>query len=221
MLVENGITLGSITTNASVLDEQTSLKLLKYPLKTVHISIDGATKQIYESIRHLPYEKVVNNIRVFLKLRKELNRHDISVRMQMTVFEKNRHEVKPFIEMWKNYLIPGVDDFAFLNASNYAGLTDIEYEKRGLRIPCGRVWNDQIMVAVNGNVCLCCWDYNVNNNIGNVFTEGSFESIWNNAKMKHIRNLHISGNFKAIPLCEKCNDNNFVKSYYKLIPVAF
>ncbi len=218
-----GMELYSITTNASLLDKETSERLLGYPWKSISFSVDGAKKDTYKSIRGLDYNVVENNILTFLRLRKKAKRFDLRVRMQMVVYDKNRHEVDDYFNTWKSRLVPGVDDIAFLHATNYAGLTDIEYtgnlDSKMLRIPCGRIWNFMIIVSVNGNIQLCCWDYEVDNEIGNVFKEGSLKALWNNSRMKHFRQLHINGDFDKIPLCKNCNANYLAKPYFELRPV--
>ncbi|MBF0215768.1 MAG: SPASM domain-containing protein [Candidatus Omnitrophica bacterium] len=217
--IAKGMELVSITTNASLLDEAASRRLLGYPWKAISFSVDGATRGTYEEIRKgLEFETVENNIVSFLKVRKELGRTDLRVRMQMAVYGKNKHEVDEYRVKWKERLVSGLDEIALLYATNYAGLTGIEYSGdsagRQVKVPCGRLWNHMITVAVNGDIPICCWDYDVDNNVGNVFREGSLKGLWNGQRMREVRKIHVDGGYGMIPLCANCNDNFFVKPHF-------
>lgn len=223
-MYKNGIELDSITTNGSLLDSGMSRKLLKYPWRMFMFSIDAATKEVYESIRQgLNYEKVTENIRAFLRLRRDLGHSQAQVRLNMVIYQKNQHEEEAFYNIWKGHLLQGKDDIAFLYATDFGGLANIQYSKdiksRSIRIPCGRLWNNLILVSVTGDIVLCCGDYEADNNIGNIFREGSIKKLWNNAKMQMFRNMHLKGDFASIPACKNCNDNYFIKPYFKVKPV--
>ena len=61
-----------INTNGHYLNEKRILKLLEDPPQTLSISLDGATKEVYERVRvNGNFEKVQKAISLFLKLRKE------------------------------------------------------------------------------------------------------------------------------------------------------
>lgn len=218
---KSGMELDSITTNASLLNKEIAAELLQYPWRMFMFSIDAVTKETYESIRQgLSYERVIENVRAFLQLRKEANHQQMSVRLNMVVYEKNKHEEEEFFNAWKDYLLPGKDDIAFLYAVNFGGLVNFNDNRlRSVRIPCGRLWNNLIMVSVTGDIVLCCGDYEAGNNIGNIFKENSIKKLWNNLRMQEFRKLHIKGEFDKIPICINCNDNYFVKPYFKIRPV--
>jgi len=215
-----GMELTSITTNASLLDEEMAKKLLAFPLRSIHFSVDAVTKDIYESIRGLDFMQVEDNVRTFIRLRNEMKRIDLSIRMQMVVYDVNRHQVDAYFEKWKELLTPGLDDIAFLHATNYAGLTDIDYagdhSSRMLRVPCGRLWHHLIIVAINGDIPICCWDYEVDNKVGNIFEHKSLRGLWNNQRMESFRRLHVRGDYDAIPICRNCNDNYFIKPHFEI-----
>ena len=58
------------TSNCNALTEKTSKKLLEAGLNCIIPSIDGLTKEVHETIRpRTDYERTVNNVRYFIKLR--------------------------------------------------------------------------------------------------------------------------------------------------------
>ncbi len=218
--LKNSMAVGALTTNASLLNEQRAKNLLKYPVQSVHISLDSINKDTYEAIRGLNYEQVEHNIITLLNMRKKNKLFSSSFTMSMVVTDQNKHEVEAYFKKWSRYLMPGLDRVTFLYATNYAGVSDLSFcdnnNPRILRIPCGRLWNKMISVGVNGDIILCCWDYDVDNKIGNVLEEGSFRNFWNNSKMQYFRKLHIDGKFDQIPLCKNCDDNYFIKPYFEI-----
>lgn len=215
-----GMQLSSITTNGSLLNEGLAHELLRYPWERFIFSIDGATKETYEAVRGLSYEQVMENVRRFLELRKKLKSPVKGVRLNMVVYEKNRHEEADFFAAWREHLIPGRDDIASLYAVNFGGQVGINYSagerERRIRIPCGRLWDSAVMLSVSGDVILCCGDYEVDNQIGNVFQEEGIDKLWNNQRMQGFRRLHINGDFDAMPACRQCNENYFLKPYFKV-----
>jgi len=221
---DNGMELNSITTNCSVMDSKMSEALLKYPWKNISFSIDALSSEIFNSIRGLDYNIVVDNTLNFLKLRKKMGRMDTRVRMQMVVYDINEHEVDGFFKKWQDHLTPGLDEIAFLYATNYAGVSRVkqytgDLDARVLKVPCDRLWSNTIVVSINGDIPICCWDYNVSNGVGNIFKEGSLKRLWNNERMKTIRNQHLNREFDKIPICANCDVNYFIKPDFKVLPV--
>ena len=62
---------------------------------------------------------------------------------------------------------------------------------------------DDIVILWNGDVVLCCYDYNGFNIIGNI-NQDSIENIWNSEKVMIIRNKFKNKETHDLPLCNKC-----------------
>lgn len=204
LIVKKGLTLGSITTNGSLLTHERMKTLLSYDWEVFAISMDGATKRTYEEIRKLSYNIVKGNIRHLLRYRKARFIRT-KIILQMTISQDNIHEKELFKKMWTPLMQKG-DEFTFLYVTNYAG-KGIDFGKRNIKIPCGRLWGDMLTVSSNGDLALCCWDYDSNQGLGNVFKE-----VTN--RLSTIRQDHIEGNYRG--LCKDCNDNYFLKPYYQV-----
>ena len=70
-------------------------------------------------------------------------------------------------------------------------------ESTGLNLPCLRLTTD-LAVLANGDVALCCVDYNGQHIMGNIF-EDSIINIYNNEKFQYMRDNFPTG------LCKECN----------------
>jgi radical SAM protein with 4Fe4S-binding SPASM domain len=58
-------------------------------------------------------------------------------------------------------------------------------------------------ILFNGDVILCCNDWNRDNVVGNVNNE-SLEQIWNSAAMNHLREKIIKKRYHEIKACAQC-----------------
>ena len=95
-----------INTNATNLTEK-SEELINSGLDYMIYSFDGGTKETYEKLRpgrfhENKFEKVIQNIQNFNKLKHKLNAKFPYTKIQMVVMDSNRDEVNSFL----NYLIP-------------------------------------------------------------------------------------------------------------------
>lgn len=55
----------------------------------------------------------------------------------------------------------------------------------------------------NGDVTLCCYDYNGSNVIGNI-GNNSMEEIWHSVKIEQIRDTFKNHTTNTLSLCNKC-----------------
>jgi radical SAM protein with 4Fe4S-binding SPASM domain len=61
-----------------------------------------------------------------------------------------------------------------------------------------------MVIDWNGDVVLCCDDWNHSTVLGNL-KEQTIEEIWNGEKLRNIRKAHINGEFYKVRLCSECN----------------
>ena len=87
----------SMLTNGVLLNAAARKGLLDAGLNFMAISMDGASKHTYESIRiGASFETLVENIRLFVKERNHRRLSYPSIDLQMVVTQKNIHEVDAF-----------------------------------------------------------------------------------------------------------------------------
>ncbi|HMS41135.1 MAG TPA: radical SAM protein [Pyrinomonadaceae bacterium] len=88
------------TTNATLLNSSKSEDLLKTGISRVIFSLDGATMETYEKIRiGAKFDKVIENIRRFLLLRKEFGQKNPIADINMVVTRQNYFEAEKMIEL--------------------------------------------------------------------------------------------------------------------------
>jgi len=187
-----------INTNAVSLDEAKSRALVKSGLDLIIYSFDGGTKETYEKMRvgrfrKNRFEQVYKNIRRFAEIRREMGSPFPRTKIQMILTENTFPEKDLFFEMFSDC----VDDVSVKAYSERGGkLLDLDedtqrilgdyLEDRGIsksaahwrdlngnlfistgRLPCEQIYQ-RLMVAYDGRVNMCCYDWGSEYPIGYV-----------------------------------------------------
>jgi MoaA/NifB/PqqE/SkfB family radical SAM enzyme len=100
---EHGVIDTFITTNAMLLNKETSRKLITSGLNHILVSIDGSTAKTYEKIRvGAHYPTVVENLYGLLEEREKLGSKLPLIRLTFVKMKINEHEINEFVENWIN-----------------------------------------------------------------------------------------------------------------------
>ena len=91
----------SINTNALLLNEKNAARLLASKISELNVSFDATTADTYQKIRGGDFNKLLNNVRGFMRAREAAGRHDLRVVMNMTLMRANIEELPDFIRMAK------------------------------------------------------------------------------------------------------------------------
>jgi radical SAM protein with 4Fe4S-binding SPASM domain len=198
---ESGVPTG-ISTNATVLTEEASRRLIKSGLDYIIFAFDGATKETFEKYRKgADFDRVTANIRMFLRLKKEL-RSRIFCIVQVVRLRDNREEIPDLVRMWR---IEGIDEIRIKKDEVHNEGSAIPGDEEGrppLRNPCYLLWRGPMYVHYDGTVYPCCYIY-PNEPVGNV-TRNSMQEIWNSDVMVRLRDAHIRGDLSSYATCQNC-----------------
>jgi len=189
-----GIRSVKIFTNASLLHGQKAQDLLESGIDEIKVSIDGADREEFESIRRgLSYEKVTSNIKRFVSLRNERHQRTPRVIVACSTTSSMRRSM--------DNLKTVVDEYDFGRLHNWGG--QMESKKRRLRKPCTRVWRT-FTILWNGDVALCCLDFEGEVKLGNM-NQASMTGIWKSPGYAKVKNDHRAGSQHQVPICRKCS----------------
>ena len=190
-----------LNTNAMLLSEKISEELINAGLDVIYFSVDGIDKNSYESIRlNLNYETVINNIEKFFHIRKQ--RHsNIRVIMQMLTTTDFKECAEKFKSIWNRFPC----EFYIKRMHSYL---DGGHSSLTSKISARQLKNCEdpfkiLVIYANGNIGLCCWDYDNEYNIGNI-REDSLLNIYNNDKSNYLRKCLSEGNGSLINPCKRC-----------------
>ena len=156
------------------------------------ISLDGATREEFERIRTpLRFDTVVDNVVELVKLR---NASRSKLRVHVACCSTTDKEAT------MQSLEKVVDAFSFGKLHNWGGQSAV---KRRIRKPCSRVWRTFTILA-NGDVALCCLDYDGHQILGHVDPQHSIADVWQDQPYRNVRQAHREARQSQIPLCANC-----------------
>lgn len=207
---ENGVN-PIISTNATVMTKEMSRAVLEAGLSWINFSFDGCSKEIYEKVRvGANFEKTLNNIIDFLKIKKELNAKT-EVEIQVLVMDKEgKKDFEKNIESFKkNFGKLPLNNIQVRQPSTWGGVlhgtNKYEYKKlEKIYSPCSYLWSSMHFLW-DGAVVACTTDFWGKNALGK-FPEQSIEEIWNGEKFQKFRKAMLERNYdKYFEYCDKCD----------------
>ena len=181
---EKGIESVHLTTNASLLDEDISRRILDSGLDGMMLSVDGYDKASYEKIRSpLDFDSVYENIRRFKLMRGRKKKPSMTV--SVILFREFAKQRKDMIDLWR----PIADHIFIKPPEDWAGEIS-SYKNQSLvaipHISCPYLWT-QFLITWEGVVALCCRDFcNVRVSIGDV-RQNTIYDIWHGKLLEKIR----------------------------------
>jgi radical SAM protein with 4Fe4S-binding SPASM domain len=194
-----------VSTNATLLNEERSHRLIESGLNNLIIAFDGTTPEVYEKYRkNASFTKVKKNILRFLELKRQM-KADVFVVMQMVRLPENQHQVADFYRMWN---VDGVDEIRVkedeIVIPGVALEERVNHDRR--RNPCYQLWQGPVHINYEGDFRPCCHMYNTEP-VGNVRNSTVFE-LWNSPRMVKLREAHVSGKLDDYPDCQDCHAPN-------------
>lgn len=196
-----------IYTNASLLKKELTDKVLKQNIHKINFSLNG-TKRTYKKMMGLNYEDTIKNVLYFLNKKREMKKKFPLVNISMMIMKENEKEITEFENFW----IDKADSVMIYPPSDWAGKKKINYATsnpfKKKKWPCRVLWNF-ITIDVDGNLIMCCRDYESKIKFGNLLKE-DVKNIFEGKRMNNIREMQLKNNF-SMPLCKDC-DNSFDSS---------
>jgi len=193
-----------INTNATLLTEDMSRKLIESGLTRIRIGFDGATADTYERIRiGANFHKVKQNILNFIRIRDEMGTKFPIVRISCVHISENDKEIQDFIAFWK----PHVEYVSIQRYKPHEFTLERERDKMGAgeqvieNVKCSQPF-ERLYIRGNGDVHACC-SMVYGPRVGSIF-ESSISDIWNSDKMKLLRWQLKNGEWDDIPTCKEC-----------------
>jgi radical SAM protein with 4Fe4S-binding SPASM domain len=209
-----GLTDVVLNSNANLMDEEASKKLIHSSLDAIYIGIDAFQPDTYAKIRiGGNYEKAVQNTLHLIKLKKFMNSEKPEVFVQFVEMDINQKEKEDFIQFWNEQgavvkIRPKVSWAGFIDAPNLV-LDDEE------RWPC--YWAMRTMsITDTGKVVTCAVDLDAKFVAGDI-SHQTLKEVWN-GKLKRLRQSHLLRQFHALPEnCRKCKDWQAARADYYLL----
>ena len=201
---EAGIMEVQFNSNGVALNEKLSNDLIDAGVDRIKFSIDGATPEVYERIRYTSYDRVVNNVKNFVRIRNEKGKIRPVVHVQMVYMQDNKDEVVKYVQMWHDI----VNRIGF---SRYRSTSRVLQDERRVEsvptttVPCSQLWQ-RLLVTANGQILMCCGDHKALNPLGYI-TDFTLKEIWRGDLLEKRRRLHMEDRSGEIAACSMCEVN--------------
>lgn len=215
--------------NATLLDKEKSLELIKSGLDEMRISIDTANPKTYAKIRGKDVlDSVIRNIKQLQSLKSELNSDKPALKIVTVLMKETLNDMRGIVKLAGQL---GIDRILVQNVQTWSGdvMTDksekstigikknkifevvkklankygikFSYPKEKMPYTCTWMF-ESAFITCEGYVTPCCNCPNPNVfNFGNL-KDKSFPEIWNSKKYQNFRKRHINKNFPNI--CKDC-----------------
>ena len=208
-----------LVTNGMLLDRFSLTDIAQSNLDTLIISLNAHSRKVYESTNiGLDYDRVMKNIDDLLSnkaIRPKLA-------LSFVVTQYNEQDVHEAIKCWRQR---GVRTRIIKEIANRAGTLD-NYDELKLNTashlklfsprPGERLMDIasrivgchlpfyKICILYNGDVIICCHDWERATVVGNV-ASSSLREVWNSARMNKIRRLILLKKYEHIDSCRGCS----------------
>lgn len=218
------------SSNLNLIDEEKAEKIVRSGLDWLSVSLDGASQETYSKYRiGGDFNKVIENIKLIQKKKKELRKNNPIVNWQFLVMRQNEHEIEKARKMAKELGIEisfdkmradfgkelmESDKTRIKNAMKFLPLNGkycrYDYEKMERKVKlktCPFLWT-QSTVNWNGSVAPCCAVWEEKYDFGDI-TSQTFKKIWNNEKYRFSRELiskkgRIKNKNNTKTICANC-----------------
>lgn len=203
----------NLTTNGSLLTPEKVEALIASGLATeVFLSINGHSKEVYEELMKLPFEKTMANMDAFcawLRAHPDVKRR-LRVRVNVVRTRRVAPEMPAMEERWK-----GREGFEFhaIDMDNRGAQLDMsacpavaaDWPDMRPYTNCRRPFHTMV-ITWEGEAVLCCVDYKREVKLGNVKDQAVAE-IWNGPRATQLRKEYLAGDLTNLKICRTCRVN--------------
>ncbi|MCL2015124.1 MAG: radical SAM protein [Defluviitaleaceae bacterium] len=200
---QKGILDVTMNTNAVLLTEEMSRRILETDLDGIFFSFDSPDKESYEKIRiGAKFEDVVQNIKRFCEMRKQMGKSSPTTRINTVLFPGKEEEFDRIIALFKDSvdIVAGWDWLDM--GKDYSNMKNYKDELQPFS--CRWVWQ-RISITVDGRMALCCQDQTCNSIDLENINETTIKAAWNSPQAQAHRQLHKEGRWYDNKQCSQCH----------------
>lgn len=207
-----------ISTNVTAMNENNSIKLIQSGLSDIHLCIDGFSNKSHDTYRiGSKFENIKRNIEIFIKAKKKLNSQSPNVCIQTLLTSLSENEKDDMIE-WANKIGANSIDFKSFNLGSFTS-KEIK-EKYSYLLPTDNKFKrhqnnntkkictipyHQVVVYWNGDLGLCCTDFDKKVKMPNIRKTGS---LLKTLYLNEVINIRKKGLNKKHDICKTCSIGN-------------
>jgi len=187
-------------TNASLLTKEKFISLIEAGLDELRISAFTTNYENYKKIHGFNnFNKVKDNIKNLKEIKKSLGVKNPIISMGFFNFPESQETRNDWFRYWQPYM----DKEDSWEAHNFSDGKNYKQVPKGKRFSCGRpfIMGD---ILWNGDVCICCADYEGKAVYGNVRNK-SVKEIMLSLPYQSMLKIHKERKFELLPICDNCD----------------
>lgn len=200
-----GIKHTYIVSNASRLSPETSREIIDAGLDTMKLSFYGTDEESYNStMKRLDFRGTFQNIKDFLRIRKEMKRGRPRLILQYISIEGDRSRTDEFRAMWRPWIDRKAGDRLNVTAvHNYGGGRGYNQTGKKIVSVCYFPWTS-MSVLWDGRVVTCCMDSNGAQVLGDLNFQ-TVQEVWTGPALTGVRKDFRRLHYDAYPVCRSCD----------------
>ncbi|NMC05035.1 MAG: radical SAM protein [Candidatus Lokiarchaeota archaeon] len=197
-----------LSTNGQLTSKIKSIIEKYWPIITyLRFSIDGATRDTYETIREgAKFKLLVNSLKMVENFNHGKKNSKIHVKIDAVVNNTTINEISRSLHVFQRFCDPEDINFHLINGI----APDSAYFKETFPfphlvrpyVPCAMPFQN-IFFTFDGKVTLCCRDYEGELIVGDA-TTSSLRDIWNGQEAESVRGQHLHPETLMIDSCKNC-----------------
>jgi len=197
----------SLLTNATLLTEEKAEVIVKSnSLDEIRFSVDGGTKELFESIRiGAKWESVKENILKFVEVNNRSGKK-IKTGIICMIPPEKELDVRWMSEDFKS-LFSNIDHISLRYPHTFDGSKDLGLPRREQNTVEQRMCYlliGNLVILPNGETVVCCADLNSRGVIGNI-TQNTLEELYFSSERLLMIEMFVKNRKKQISLCENCD----------------
>ena len=195
---EKGVLEVMFNTNATLLTEEKARGLIEAGLDKIICSVDGYTKEVYESVRiGANFETTLQNIKNLQRIKKEMGTKKPTLRVQMVDTPRNHEQIEGYIKFWGE-----IADHVAVEDMNDWHDKDLKAVIVSKEFDCPMPYQ-RLIVLYDGKVTICC---------GNIYgklvagdlNKQTVEEVWKGPVMQELRKNLAEGDSHKVQICAEC-----------------
>lgn len=186
----------SFYTNATFLRGDVVDKVFDSGLDIIKFSLDAGDKETYEKIRlGGDWKQVKKNVISFYNRREELGLKTPQILIRMVKQESNKDKIGEYKKFWKKY-----SDIVDVSPVDNRTGDEIDTSRK-TAYPC--FIGKNLVILSNGDVVICCIDYDGKLVVGNVKKQ-TLKEIINSERFKKVVDAHMKFKGDELGICKNC-----------------
>lgn len=185
------------------LNSMSSRLLIESELDEIYFSVHGPTAETYKAAHGIDgFEKVVENIREFIRIKEEIGSDTPRITIQSALMETNKDVRNDIMDVFGHDVHYSLTNCTY---NPHVNLHDLRVNKTeySRKVPCAEIYN-QLVVSWDGKIAPCCNDMNFSLELGNIY-DTTLKDAFNSKDMLVLRSMLDHG--KVLPkICQGCVD---------------